>query len=170
MRWIMTTENERAKKVFETLEALNIDYVLHDHPPVYTVEEAKLHADGIEGLHCKNLFLRDQKGKRHFLVVAENDKPIQVKEVGRKLGVGNLSFASPERLLKHMDLEPGSVSPFGLINDTEHKILLVLDEDLKNSEKINFHPNDNSKTITISYSDFEKFIKSTGNTVKTLAL
>ena len=167
---MMASDNERAQKVFETLESLNIAYVLHKHPPVYTVEEAKMHAEGIEGLHCKNLFLRDQKGKKHFLVVAENDKPIQVKEVGRKLGAGNLSFASPERLLKHLDLEPGSVSPFGLINDMDHKVILVLDEDLKQSDKINFHPNDNSKTITISYADFEKFVKSTGNSVKIISL
>lgn len=163
-------ENNRAQKVFNVLNELDISYVLHEHPAVFTVEEAQKHAEGIEGLHCKNLFLRDQKGKKHFLVVAENVKPIQVKEVGRKLGAGNLSFASPERLLKHLDLEPGAVSPFGLINDQENKVILVLDEELKGSDLLNFHPNDNTKTITISYDDFLKFIKFTGNTVKSVAL
>lgn len=166
----MVMENNRAQKVFNVLNELDISYVLHEHPAVFTVEEAQKHAEGIEGLHCKNLFLRDQKGKKHFLVVAENVKPIQVKEVGRKLGAGNLSFASPERLLKHLDLEPGAVSPFGLINDQENKVILVLDEELKGSDLLNFHPNDNTKTITISYDDFLKFIKFTGNTVKSVAL
>lgn len=166
----MSEEINQAQRVISALEELGIEYVLHEHPAVFTVEEAQQHAEGIEGLHCKNLFLRDQKGKKHFLVVAENVKPIQVKEVGRKLGAGNLSFASPERLLKHLGLTPGAVSPFGLINDTENKVVLVLDEEIKKSALLNFHPNDNTKTITLSYKDFEKYVKSTGNTVKTLML
>ncbi len=163
-------ETNRAQKVLDVLGELDISYVLHEHPPVFTVEEAQQHAEGIEGMHCKNLFLRDQKGKKHFLVVAENVKPIQVKEVGRKLGVGNLSFGSPERLLKHLDVEPGAVSPFGLVNDPDHKVILVLDEALKETDQISFHPNDNTKTITLSYDDFLKFLKWTGSTVKTVAL
>ena len=166
----MSEEKNQAEKVISVLEELGIEYVLHEHPAVFTVEEAQEHAEGIQGLHCKNLFLRDQKGKKHFLVVAENVKPIQVKEVGRKLGVGNLSFGSPERLLKHLGLTPGAVSPFGLINDPEHKVVLVLDEELKKSDLLNFHPNDNTKTITLSYQDFEKYVKWTGNVVKTLML
>ena len=166
----MTSEKERAQKVIDVLNELGITYTLHDHPPVYTVEEAQQHAAGIEGLHCKNLFLRDQKGKKHFLVVAENVKPIQVKEVGRKLGAGNLSFASPERLLKYLDLEPGAVSPFGLINDPENKVMLVLDQSLQKADLINFHPNDNTKTVTLRYEDFQRFVKWTGNTVKVLPL
>lgn len=166
----MSEDMNQAQRVISVLEELGIEYVLHEHPAVFTVEEAQQHAEGIEGLHCKNLFLRDQKGKKHFLVVAENVKPIQVKEVGRKLGAGNLSFASPERLLKHLGLTPGAVSPFGLINDLENKVVLVLDEEIKKSALLNFHPNDNTKTITLSYQDFEKFVKWTGNTVKTLML
>jgi Ala-tRNA(Pro) deacylase len=166
----MTSEKERAQKVIDVLNELGITYTLHEHPAVYTVEEAQQHAAGIEGLHCKNLFLRDQKGKKHFLVVAENVKPIQVKEVGRKLGAGNLSFASPERLLKHLDLEPGAVSPFGLINDPENKVVLVLDQDLQKTDLISFHPNDNTKTVTLRYEDFQKFVKWTGNTVKVVPL
>lgn len=166
----MTSEKERAQKVIDVLNELGITYTLHEHPAVFTVEEAQQHAAGIEGLHCKNLFLRDQKGKKHFLVVAENVKPIQVKEVGRKLGAGNLSFASPERLLKHLDLEPGAVSPFGLINDPENKVVLVLDQDLQKTDLISFHPNDNTKTVTLRYEDFQKFVKWTGNTVKVVPL
>jgi len=166
----MSEEVNQSEKVISVLEELGIEFVVHEHPAVFTVEEAQEHAEGIEGLHCKNLFLRDQKGKKHFLVVAENVKPIQVKEVGRKLGVGNLSFGSPERLLKYLGLTPGAVSPFGLINDPEHKVVLVLDEELKKSDLLNFHPNDNTKTITLSYKDFEKYVKWTGNAVKTLML
>jgi Ala-tRNA(Pro) deacylase len=166
----MTSEKERAQKVIDVLNELEITYTLHEHPAVYTVEEAQQHAEDIEGLHCKNLFLRDQKGKKHFLVVAENVKPIQVKEVGRKLGAGNLSFASPDRLLNHLDLEPGAVSPFGLINDPENKVVLVLDQSLQKADLINFHPNDNTKTVTLRYEDFQKFVKWTGNTVKVLPL
>jgi len=160
----------QAQRVMRVLGELGIQYELHEHPAVFTVEEAQEHSEGIEGLHCKNLFLRDQKGKKHFLVVAENLKPIQVKEVGRKLGVGNLSFASPERLLKHLGLTPGAVSPFGLINDLENKVVLVLDQELKESALLNFHPNDNTKTITLTYKDFEKYVKWTGNTVKTIII
>ncbi len=166
----MSEEKDRAQPVMDVLEELGIEYALHEHPAVFTVEEAQQHAEGIEGLHCKNLFLRDQKGKKHFLVVAENVKPIQVKEVGRKLGVGNLSFGSPERLLKHLDVTPGAVSPFGLINDPDNNVILVLDQDLQKAKIVNFHPNDNTKTITLTYDDFDKFVKWTGNTVKTLAL
>lgn len=170
MNIFMEANTSQTSKVFEILQRLNIEYTLHKHPPVYTVDEAQQYAEGIDGLHCKNLFLRDQKGNQHFLVVTENLKTIQIKELGQKLGRGNLSFASSQRLLKYLCLEPGSVSPFGLINDIDHEVVLVLDLDLKKSRMINFHPNDNHMTLTMRYTDFEKFVQWTGNKVVELKI
>ena len=166
----MSRETVLSQKVFQTLDHLKIPYTLHRHPAVFTVEEAMKHDAGIQGMHCKNLFLRDQKGKNHVLLVTENMKSIQVKEVGKKLALGNLSFASPERLMTHLGLEPGSVSPFGLINDEAHQVMLVLDEVLQKSELINFHPNINTMTVTLRYEDFETFVKFTGNPCRVIAL
>ncbi|MEN1759077.1 prolyl-tRNA synthetase associated domain-containing protein [Anoxynatronum sibiricum] len=166
----MLNEAEQSQKVFQVLDQLGISYTLHRHPAVYTVEEAMKHDAGIEGLHCKNLFLRDHKGRNHILVVTENLKVIQVKEVGQKLGLGNLSFASPERLMKYLGLEPGSVSPFGLINDESKQVVLILDETLRQTELINFHPNVNTMTITLRYEDFEVFVQSTGNPCELMML
>ncbi len=147
----MTTESER--RVYEVLEKLGISFIRYEHPPVYTVEEAEKHWGNITGAHCKNLFLRNKKGSRHYLVILESSKQADLKSLTQKIGEDRLSFASDKRLMKYLGLETGAVSPFGLINDS----------DLQKAAKVNFHPNVNTATVGIEFSDFEKFLSWCGN-------
>jgi len=158
------TDQERA--VIARLDALGIVYERHEHPPVATVEEAEAHWTGIDATHCKNLFLRNQKGNRHYLVVLMHSKKADLRKVADQIGDGKLSFASPERLLTHLGLTPGSVSPFGLINDRDHAVRVVLDRDLMSAARVSFHPNINTATYVISAADFERFLAACGNTVQ----
>jgi Ala-tRNA(Pro) deacylase len=161
---------EVERKVLEILEELGITCVRHEHPPVATVEEAEKHWGPIKGTHCKNLFLRNKRGNRHYLVVAAVDKAVDLKRLNALLGEDRLSFASPERLKRWLDLEPGAVSPFGLINDQTHQVDVVCDEALKSSAGLGFHPNVNTATLEIALADFETFLASRGNTVRWLKL
>ncbi len=156
------------QKVYETLEELEIAYTKHKHPPVYTVEEAEQHWENITGVHCKNLFLRNKKGKNHYLVVVESTKRVDLKSLTRRIGEDRLSFASPERLMRYLGLEPGAVSPFGLINDLEKAVLVIVDQDLKEATLVNFHPNVNTATVGISFADFQKFLAHCGNSIRYL--
>jgi len=160
----LSEENEL--KVYEILNRLGISYVRHEHPAVFTVEQAEQYWKGIGGAHCKNLFLRNKKGNRHYLVILEHSKKAELKTLEHQLGEDRLSFASEERLKRFLGLEAGSVSPFGLINDTQKQVLVVIDQDLKNSERINFHPNVNTATLEIAFSDFEKFLSWSGNIIR----
>ncbi|HUT07366.1 MAG TPA: prolyl-tRNA synthetase associated domain-containing protein [Candidatus Latescibacteria bacterium] len=161
---------EVERKVLETLDDLGVVYGRHEHPPVATVEEAEKYWGSIKGTHCKNLFLRNKRGNRHYLVVAAVDKAVDLKRLNALLGEDRLSFASAERLKRWLGLEPGSVSPFGLINDAAHQVDVICDEALKSSAGLGFHPNINTATLEISLSDFEKFLASRGNTVRWLKL
>jgi Ala-tRNA(Pro) deacylase len=151
--------------VVERLRELGIAYERYDHPPVPTVEEAEKYWADIDATHCKNLFLRNQKGSRHYLVVAPHAKKVDLRSLADQIGDGKLSFASPERLMTHLGLSPGSVSPFGLINDRGHAVRVVLDRDLKSAERLSFHPNINTATLTIAAADFARFLEACGNTV-----
>ncbi len=155
-----------AEKVYARLAELGIAYTRHDHPPVATVEEAAAHWAGIDAVHCKNLFLRNQKGNRHYLVILVATKRADLRAIADQIGDGKLSFASPERMMAHLGVTPGSVSPFGLINDHEHAIRVVLDRDFKAADRLAFHPNDNTKTITVSAADFQRFLEACGNPVQ----
>ncbi|MFI5178603.1 MAG: prolyl-tRNA synthetase associated domain-containing protein, partial [Vicinamibacterales bacterium] len=115
------------QQVYDRLAELGILYERHEHPPVATVEEAEQHWAGIDAAHCKNLFLRNQKGTRHYLVIIRHSKRADLRAVADQIGDGKLSFASPERLMTHLGLTPGSVSPFGLINDRLHAVRVVID-------------------------------------------
>lgn len=161
---------EVEQKVLETLERLGIAYIRHEHPPVATVEEAEKHWGPIKGTHCKNLFLRNYKGNRHYLVIAPVTRGIDLKRLNAMLGEDRLSFASPERLRRWLGLEPGSVSPFGLVNDETRHVQVVCDETLRSSSALGFHPNVNTTTLEVAFADFEKFLASCGNTVRWLKL
>lgn len=157
---------EAEKKLYTYLEQLGICFTRHEHPPVYTVEEAELYWRDIPGAHCKNLFLRNSKGNRHFLVVMEHSKKVDLNKLAEKTAAGKLSFASAGRLEQYLGLETGAVSPFGLVNDRQKRdVELVLDQDLKKYAQVNFHPNVNTATLTISYFDFERFLESCGQTI-----
>jgi Ala-tRNA(Pro) deacylase len=154
------------QRVRETLDALGIPFTRHEHPPVATASEAEEHWAGIEATHCKNLFLRNQKGSRHYLVVLKHPKRADLRLVADQIGDGKLSFASPERLMTHLGLTPGSVSPFGLINDASREVRVFLDRDLQTAGRISFHPNINTATLTLTFADFERFLATCGNPVQ----
>jgi len=148
------------------LAELGIAFERHEHPPVATVEEAERHWVGIDATHCKNLFLRNQKGTRHYLVILLHSKRADLRAVADQIGDGKLSFASPDRLMAHLGLTPGSVSPFGLINDRAHAVRVVLDRDLRSTTRVSFHPNINTRTYVISAADFARFLVACGNAVQ----
>ena len=152
--------------VVARLTELGVTFSSHQHPPVATVEEASAHWIGIDATHCKNLFLRNQKGDRHYLVVLVAAKRADLRAVAAQIGDGKLSFASPERLMSHLGLTPGSVSPFGLINDRDHAVRVVLDRDFQAVARLAFHPNINTATFTVSRADFIRFLDACGNPVQ----
>ncbi|MFZ2053685.1 MAG: prolyl-tRNA synthetase associated domain-containing protein [Candidatus Aminicenantales bacterium] len=153
-------------KVYEVLDSLGIPYTRHKHPPVFTVEQAERHWTNITGAHCKNLFLRNKKGNRHYLVILPIIKQADLRELNARLNEDRLSFGSPGRLRKYLGLEPGSVSPFGLIHDSRKEVIVIIDQDLKRAERVNFHPNINTVTVGIDTTDFERFLGWTGNEVR----
>jgi len=156
-------------ELFAFLRELGIETTTVEHPPVYTVEQARRHREGLEGGFVKNLFLRNKKGKM-WLVVAEESTSINLKALGRGLGAGNLSFASPERLQRYLGVQPGAVSPFGLINDTGRLVRLVLDQRLATLDPLNLHPLDNARTTAIARGDLFRFIEATGHVVELMDL
>lgn len=159
----MSKESEQ--KLYEVLKRLGISYIRHEHSPVFTVEEAEKHWENISGAHCKNLFLRNKKGNRHYLVILESSKQADIKALTKKLREDRLSFASAERLVRYLGLETGAVSPFGLINDSKKEVQVVIDQDLKKEARINFHPNVNTATVGVDFKDFEKFLAWCGNSI-----
>ena len=156
--------------VLARLDALGIPFERHTHPPVATVEAALAHWAGIEAMHFKNLFLRNQKGDRHYLVVVEHDRPVDLHRLAGQIGDGKLSFGSAERLQKFLGLTPGSVTPFGLINDADGLVRFVLDEGLMRQDTLNFHPLTNEATTAIARADFLRFLEAIGHAPRLLAL
>lgn len=147
------------------LEDLGIVCERHDHPLVATVAEAEQYWGGIDALHAKNLFLRNQKGSRHFLVVLAFTRRGDLAALGEHFGEKKLGFASPERLLAHLGLTPGSVSPFGLINDPGHKVEVAIDVAIRDAARVAFHPNVNTATLVLSGADFQRYLAAIGHEV-----
>lgn len=162
--------SEIEQKVLDVLGRLGVPFVRHEHPPVFTVEDADKHWTGLRGTHCKNLFLRNKKGNHHYLLIAPTSKAVDLRGLNSALHEDRLSFGSPERLLRCLGLEPGSVSPFGLINNEAKDVRVIVDEDLRTSCWLGFHPNINTATLEISFLDFEKFLAFCGNEVRYLRL
>jgi Ala-tRNA(Pro) deacylase len=154
------------REVYAALDALGIAFERFAHPPVFTVEEAERYWAGIPATHCKNLFLRNAKGSRHYLVVLGHAKRADLRALSAALGDDRLSFASPDRLMRFLRLTPGAVSPFGLIHDSAREVIVVLDSDLPGTERIGFHPNVNTATITLPTAEFLRFLAAKGNVVK----
>ena len=156
---------DKKEKVLKKLDELNIHYKLIDHPAVYTIDTMdELHLNK-NGHIVKNLFLKNSNGKKHYLVVLKGNKKANLKSIKSQINSTALSFASEERLEKHLGLSKGAVTPLGIINDDEHLVNIVLDEDLKNEEILGVHPNVNTSTVFISYNDLIKFINSFGNEI-----
>ncbi len=158
------------KDVYKFLENLKISYKKYDHPPVYTVKEAEEHIKNIEGANTKNLFLKNEKGNSYYLVILFAEKKINLKNLASQLEEKKLSFASPEKLMKFLGLEPGSVSPFGLINDKDCVVRVVIEDELRKVEKIGFHPNKNTSTIVLTQNNFQKYLENSGNSISYISI
>jgi Ala-tRNA(Pro) deacylase len=149
--------------LFAYLDSLGIAHQTVTHAPVFTVEESRVLARRVPGVHSKNLFLRDKKGVL-FLVVASEDAAIELKSLHRLLGAsGRFSFGSAEALLETLGVEPGSVTPFAAINDKASRVTVVLDAAMMAHEVLNFHPLSNTGTTTISRDGLVKFLEATGH-------
>ena len=157
-------------RLYRLLEELQIPFEYHEHPPAPTIDEARKYWKDIHCTHCKNLFFRNHKGNKHYLVIIEHMKELSIHDLEKRLKQGKLTFGSEQRMLTYLGLTPGSVTPFGLINDPSKHVHLFLDENLKRSEKISFHPCINTASIVLSYADFERFLHWTGNNWEYLSL
>jgi Ala-tRNA(Pro) deacylase len=134
-----------------------------EHPPVMTVEESERLVPHLPGAKTKNLFLRDRKGARHFLVTVPHDVAVDLNSLGAGIGAGRLGFASAERLFRHLGITPGSVSLLALVNDTTHAVEFVIDRRLWNAEAVHAHPLVNSATMVIPHAELERFLAATGH-------
>ena len=160
----------RREAVIQYLEHHQIPFDIYEHPPVPSVEEALPYWKDIDSAHCKNLFFRNHKGNRHYLVILDHRRQLNIRELEQKLKQGKISFASPKRMEKYLGLSAGSVSVFGIINDHENHVHLFIDSVLQSAEHISFHPNENNATLVISFASFIRFLESSGNTYEFLAL
>jgi Ala-tRNA(Pro) deacylase len=144
--------------VYKFLDDNQIDYTIHNHQPVFTVEEAKKLRFNIQGMHSKNLFIKDSKTKRYFLLTTPADKKIDLKEISKIINAKKLSLANQDALKIYLGVDPGAVSPLGLINDHEENVKYLIDSEVWEASIVNFHPNDNSKSLEFSKSNFRKLV------------
>lgn len=158
-------KEEARKRVFGYLDARGIEYKVYEHPEAPTVEIAEQYWAKIPGnvTHCKNLFMRNHKGDKHYLVIMPAHKPLDIHALWEKIGSTRLSFASPERMIRYLGVTPGSVSVFGLINDANAEVELILDSELEGAESVSFHPNDNTASVVITGAELRKYLESLPN-------
>lgn len=171
--------SERQQRVLNYLKEHGIPFTTYNHPEGKTIEEAKRWWKNDGSVHCKNIFMRNHKGNQHYLICFPCDEDLAIHDIEHRLkevlvaqgqnSPGKLSFASPERMQKYLGLEPGSVSPFGLINDSEHHVILFLDSRLKQADSLSFHPNDCRGTVVISQKAFQQYLATVGNRVEYLS-
>ena len=158
------------ERVYSALESMGIVYTAHEHSPIFTGEEAAEHWKGISGVGIKNLFLRNKKGDRHYLVILAVDKQADLRQLAKAIGDDRLSFGSPDRLMNHLGVTPGSVSVFGLLHEGSRTVQVIVDAELRSADRLIFHPNDNRASLSISFADFERFLSSRPNAVRWLRL
>ncbi len=153
------------KEIFEKLEELQIEYKMIEHPAAFTMEEIAEYDLHSHGHIPKNLVLRDVKGTRNMLVVLHGDKRADLRLIRDEIDSTKLSFASDNRLEKYLKVNKGSVSPFGVIYDTERELEVYFDSDLKNEEIVGCHPNDNHATVFLKFTDLKKYVESCGHRI-----
>lgn len=156
---------EQEKSVYDVLEKLEISFTRYEHGVVFTVEEIHQLDITIPGGHTKNLFLRNRKGDQHYLVIVSEEKDIDLKRLSKLIGSTPLSLGSPGRLNKYLNVYPGAVGAFGMINDMTNHVQVVVDSDLLDKDTINFHPNVNTATVNISIQDFRGYLDYINNPV-----
>jgi len=154
--------------IYNFLDNHQIEYKRHDHPPVYTVEDVNRLVPPLEAAKTKSLFLRDAKGSRHFLVIVKGEKRVNLKALPDLLNSSRLRFGSPERLKKHLGVDPGSVSLFAVVNDMSKAVELIIDSDLWKSDAFQFHPLINTSTLVISRGNIKRFLDKTGHSAQIL--
>jgi Ala-tRNA(Pro) deacylase len=162
--------DELTRPVFEALRALGISYEAYEHPPVFTTDDVEKYWRDIPAVPVKNLFLRNKKGNRHYLVIVGVDKRVDLQQLVKIIGDDRLSFASAERLMEKMGLTPGSVSPFGLLHEGSCDVQVIVDADLREAGKLIFHPNINTASVTIAFADFERFLAARGHRARFISL
>ncbi|MGO1119484.1 prolyl-tRNA synthetase associated domain-containing protein [Rhodovibrionaceae bacterium A322] len=146
------------KALLDKLSSLGLDHKTISHEAVFTVEEAKSLRGSLPGGHTKNLFLRNKKGAM-WLVTCLEDRQVDLKQLGKQLEAGRFSFGSAERLMKHLGVIPGAVTPFSVINDKDGQVTMVLDKGLFEHDPLNFHPLDNRQTTAISADHLLTFLE-----------
>ena len=151
------------RQVYECLERMGIPYEYYEHEAAPTIEIASKQYRGENTVLCKNLFFRNHKGNKHYLVIMDSRHDMDIHAIEKQVREGKLSFASEERMQKYLGLKPGSVSLFGLVNDIHHEVILFVDELLLKCERVSFHPNDCTASLVISRDGMVKFIESIGN-------
>jgi Ala-tRNA(Pro) deacylase len=156
--------------LFARLDELGLAYRTVEHPPVFTVEEAKALRGTLPGGHVKNLFLRNKKGDAMWLVVALEDRAIDLKVLGERIGAGRVSFGSAERLMAHLGVLPGAVTPLALINDREARVKVVIDKGLLDENPVNVHPLVNTMTTAMAPADLIRFVEACGHKPEILDL
>jgi Ala-tRNA(Pro) deacylase len=157
-------------ELYQILNKLDIPFQYHEHPHAPTIEIARIYWKDLVATHCKNLFFRNHKGDKHYLVILEHSQQLEIHDLEKRLKQGKLSFASETRMQKYLGLSPGSVSPFGLINDQDNHVYIYLDENLKKATSISFHPNTNNASLIVSFNNFIRFLNWTGNTYEFIKL
>lgn len=148
-------------EILDILDKLEIEYTMVEHEAVFTCEQAQFVKTLIKGEGCKNLFLRNNK-KQYFMYVLPDEKRADLKSLGKQNNLGHLSFGNEEKLWDLLELKSGGVSPFGIINDKENIVTLLIDSELQ-SKLLLFHPNDNTKSLNIKYIDLIKFVEYTNH-------
>ena len=152
-------------EIYAFLNEKGIPYKAVEHEAVFTMEEMERAGINAHGCICKNLFLRDAKGKQHFLVTVPDERRVDLKWLSSALGTSKLSFASAERLDKYLGVPQGSVSPFGILNDESRSVIFAADSALTSLPVIGVHPNDNTATVFLSFADLRQIIENHGNSV-----
>jgi Ala-tRNA(Pro) deacylase len=158
------------QRVYEALDGLGIQYEKYEHPAVFTGDEAAQYWGPIPATQVKNLFLRNKKGDRQYLVILEIHKQADLRDLVKVIGDDRFSFGSPERLMATLGVTPGSVSPFGLLHEGSKDVRVIVDHDLRSVERLIFHPNLNTLSVTISVKDFERFLGTRPNVVRWIKL
>ena len=158
------------QELLNRLAELGIEAETVEHEPVFTVAESRPVKARIPGAHSKNLFVKDKKG-RLFLITAKDETPIDLKRVHEAIGAsGRVSFGSADQLRAALGVEPGSVTPFAAANDPEGRVTVILDANLMEHERVNFHPLVNSMTTGVHRDDLLKFLRATGHEPRILRL
>lgn len=144
------------------LSAMGVETTTHDHPPVYTVEQAREHTHHLPGGHCKNLFLKDKKD-RLWLVTLLDDRKVDLNALSKRLGAARFSFGKAELLMEALGVEPGSVTPLAVANDEAGRVTHVIDSGLLAAGTVNCHPLRNDATTAIGSEDLLRFVRATGH-------